>query len=441
MTRSVMHIVHAEMLLARPIIYWIEKFKEQAGAYPEEIVLPAVQQDGPIFETRVAPYPAHFRAILIPELIRQVKERLPSAKIWCSINMSLGFLTHVDSLRVLDHLGINLDHNMCIANEIVQARVKRLIGDLLIYDDVYGVVFDCTDLYPQSASNVVEGAVQNTCFCEYCLEGLDRYGFDEGKEPFLKNDIQRVALRVDSDGVAHITVDLHPPEGETAVPELLLSQAIARRFVKREDQGALAAANDYVRYLRARVQLTAESLGIFSEVVRSKGRRTAAILGTSTLDLTTMVDVRTLSDTGAVDEAWVGSELERRVARAANIPVLQYLFGRATYIPNNYFEMFAHAEQTARFRGSMFFRQKLNHIEQRMMAANNLNPIAVGIIEDTPWAAGYIGNPLVEKTIVEAMVAALYRRVGMDSSQPETEADLSPSDILELLRKMAQGLS
>jgi hypothetical protein len=439
--RSVMHIVHAEMLLARPMNYWLEKFRESTGAYPNEVVLPAVQQDGPIFQSRVAPHPQQFQVILLPELIRQLKGRLDNVRVWCSINMSLGFLTHVASLRVLDHLGINLDHNMCIANTVVQARVKRLIEEIAGYDGVDGLVFDCTDLYPQSASNEVRGAVQNTCFCDDCLEGLKRYGFDEGKKPFLENDIQRVALRVDTDGVAHITIDLHPPEGEAEVPRLLLSQAIARQFVRKDDKDALGAANDYVRYLRARVQLTAESLKVFADFARSKGKRTAAILGTATLDLTTMVDVRTLSDTKAVDEAWAGSELERRVAEASEIPVLQYLFGRATYIPNNFFELFARAQETVQFRGAAFFRQTLAHIKRRMMAANNLNLIAVGIIEDTPWVAGYIGNPLLEDQIVETMVNTLFNRINLSQSATaeSDEDDGDPAEKLELLLRMLKG--
>lgn len=440
--RAILDIPYIDLLIDRPLSFWVKRFKEHSGYTPTEIVLPAVNHHGPIFKTDVAPMPGYMPPNLeMGQLIEEARREFPDVTVWALINMTLGFLGGIEELRVTDHLGINLDRNLCMVNEVVQKRVKRLINDIMNYD-VDGITFDLTDIFPQSASNVVQGKIQNTCFCEYCLEGLEEEGWSEGKIPFVQRDIQRVALQATETGTSHITVDLHGPNPQ----QNLLMQSYARRFVDQEsDTTAERAAIEYLDYLKKRVKLTNRKLKELGDVVRSHGKRSAAITGDSLLDLTTMTDLVSLSEDDVVSEVWVGNS-SRRTARKSNLPVVLYLHGRATYIIQNFFELFYIAEDTIKLRGEAHFKNRLLHISRRLMGANVLDPANCNTIQDMDWLEGFVGFPLINNDDLVRLLNSLLVRLDTEilpadifEPQRNTEPEVDPRVLKMLLDRMRES--
>jgi len=425
---TVMHIPSIQVLHARPMVYWINQFHDRTGGKPDKVVLPAIGTEGPIFESRVAQYPNFAHGLLLPDLMKQIKDALPDAKIWGSINMCLPFLGVTPTYRVVDNFGVNLDNNMCVVNPQVQYAIKVMIGEMCQYD-LGGIVLDCTDLYPQAASDIVKGELQNTCFCPYCRKGLKSHGFHEDiTTVFTQGRIHRVALRVGDNGVANIGVDLRPGGDETRAGEELYLQAKARHFFEVDDEHARKDAHTYIDYLRARVNLTVESLNNIGQSAHDLGKKVAVILGEYVLDLTTMCDVHAFQQQNvtAIDEVWAGNENGFPIETlATGVIVKLYLASRATYIFNNLTEtlfladkIFSAGAQQQRNDTIRRLHQKYHYILNRFILANHLGGYnvrpAVFAVEQTNRLDGFVGIPLISLGEGELMWQKMLERNNVD---------------------------
>lgn len=421
--RAILHIPHTEMLALKPIAEWAKAFASEkfARTAPTEIVLPAVGLGGPSFQSEVHPYPRyleppkdsktgkHIRSFdLLPDWIEQCRAINPEMRVWAFVNPVYAFLDG-EYTRLLDQHGITLDDNMCITNEVIQ-KMTDIFVDELVGMDIDGIVFDLTDIYPQAGSNMVVG-LQNTCFCPYCLDALAAEGFHEGAELFVgPQNPFRLVLRVDEDGTAHIPVN---PEW---TPTYLLKFSLARGFVKEDNEQTQRDANLLLSYIQARSRVIAQSVKRLTLRAREQEKVTAAILGDKHLDLTTMTDIKTLQRYEAVNEFWT-PEVDRKYVLEQQTQVCVYLWSRATYSINAFFEVFEKANRLLALTGADQFLQLLLARSKRLLG-NTLAPGNVFTAEMASEFKGYVGIPLSENDHAE-LVNALSKRATGQILPPE----------------------
>jgi|GEM_PF-3595773 len=439
MTRAILHISYIDMLIAQPIEHWIENFSVNSGSEPTEVVLPAMNHSGPIFpgiRLNMPDYVAEHPEYQLQSLIQEVRQHLPNAKIWCSINPTLALLGSLREVQVIDNHGGELERNACITNPVVHSIIDDIIGGIVAAggDDVHGVVFQATDIYPQAASDRVTGEIQNTCFCNHCLAALKVEGYREGTAPFVKRHPERLALRIDNDGVANIVIDLHPTDGTAS--EWLYKNAVAQNFVSADEPLAEKLAGEYVKYLRARVEVTAKQIKRLGQKAQENGLQRAVIIGDVNLDLTTMVDLRTIDKHQAVDEVWTGSTNDV-IVRDVNTPVIKFLFVRGTYIIDTFFERFYTAEHLIK-RGEQAdtVRGYMSRLAPKFIGANLLSGNNVMAVSYMDWLAGFIALPVFTFQDVNELIDKFLeiRGLGIGSSSTTSADGLSPEEVIKNLR-------
>ena len=446
--RAILHIAYIDMLLTHPLQYWIDNFERNSGVKPDEIVLPALNHCGPIFPgTRLGVPNYVSEQYHLKPLIEEIKRILPNAKIWCSINPTLAVLGSVKEVQVIDNHLEDLERNACITNPVTHAVIDNVIDGIVANGDVHGVVFHATDIYPQAASNRVKDQIQNTCFCNYCLDALKQEGYLDERRNFVERHIERLALRIDDDGVANIVVDLEPRDG-TPASDWLYQNAVAQNFVTVDDenenkarsleQTARQDATLYIEYLRARVRVTARQIKRLGKRARDHNLKTAVIIGDVKLDLTTMCDLRTVAQEGATDEVWTGAT-DEQIVDEVNIPVVKFLFARGTYIVDTFFERFFHAGHLIR-RGEndpMTLRVYMKSISSKFIGGNYLSVPNVTALSFMSWLDGFIAVPIFTSDDVDRMIDNFLSLHGLDvgtsSGGDET------ARILEQLLRRTQG--
>lgn len=421
--RALLHIPHTEMLALKPIDAWVQAFASEkfARTLPTEIILPAVGLGGPSFQSEIHPYPRyieppkdtktgkHIRSFeLLPDWIHQCRVINPEIRVWAFVNPVYAFLDG-EYTRLLDQHGITLDNNMCITNEVIQ-KMTDIFVDELVGMGIDGIVFDLTDIYPQSGSNMVVG-IQNTCFCPYCLDALAAEGFKQGIDVFVGSQNPfRLVLRVDEDGTAHIPVNIE------WTPDHLVKYSLARGFVKDDNEQTQRDAKLLMSYIQARARVVAQSVKRLTRRATELEKKNAVILGDKNLDLTTMTDIRTLHSQGAADEFW-SPEVERKYVLEQNVQACVYLWSRATYSINAFFEVFEKANRLLALTGADQFLQLLLARSKRLLG-NTLAPGNVFTAEMASEFKGYVGIPLSENDHAE-LVNALSKRATGQILPPE----------------------
>lgn len=415
--KAVLHIPDASLLELKPIEEWVRAFSSEdfARTTPTEIALPAVGIGGPSYDSRVHPYHRLLEyngdpdtgEVLegpnLPDWIQRTRELYPKMPIWAYVNPVFAFLD-TDHTRVVDQYGNTLDSNMCIANDTVHKLTDLLVDELLELG-IDGVVFDLTDIYPQSGSNIVTG-LQNTCFCSYCLDALAEEGYRQGPDPFMGPENPfRLLLKPSDTGTAHI------PISSNWSPKFLLQMSEARGFVELEDSRSLQDAKFLTSYLQARSQVVGRSVKRLGLRISDEGKKTAAILGDKLIDLSTMTDVNTLQQHEAVSEFWV-PEVDRKNVLQHKTQVCAYLFPRSTYHINAFFES---VENTMRFlalRGQEHLLMQMLERSRRLVG-NGLSPGSALAASLADELQGFVGVPLAADDI-EALVSLLFERVTGD---------------------------
>lgn len=421
--RAILHIPHTEMLALKSIEEWIRTFESEnfARTAPTEIVLPAVGLGGPSFQSEVHPYPRYLEPPrdpkterytrpfdLLPNWIQQCRDLNPEMRVWAFINPVYAFLD-AEYTRLLDQHGITLDNNMCITNEVIQGMTDVFIDELALMD-VDGIVFDLTDIYPQSGSNMVTG-LQNTCFCPYCLDALTAEGYHEGAELFVGSQNPfRLLLRVDEDGTAHIPVDPEWPAPH------LIKMSLARGFIQEDNEQNQQDAKLLLSYIQARSRVAAQSVRRLGQKAREQEKLTAVILGDKKLDLTTMTDMQALQRHEAVGEFWT-PEIDRQYVLQHKAQVCVYLWGRATYSVNAFFEMFEQANTMLALHGAEHFLGRLLQRAKRLLG-NTLSPGNVFTARMASEFQGFVGIPLGEYDPAE-LVNLLSKRATGQILPPE----------------------
>src|SRR6266436_1862970 len=201
--RAILHIPHSEMLATQPVKHWIERFENATRTRPIEIALPGIDFLGPTFDSKVCGYSTRLKhGNLLPNWIQQVREHLGNAiPIWASVVPQYPFL-EVETVMIQDQYGSRL-RQTCITNPTVQKITDVFLNELAEFG-IAGVVFDLTDIYPNSSAAAYKG-LQNTCFCNHCLKQLEFANWTQGHRPFIgDSNLTRFVLHKTPTGASFI---------------------------------------------------------------------------------------------------------------------------------------------------------------------------------------------------------------------------------------------
>jgi hypothetical protein len=407
------------MLRIKAVKHWLKRFSDFTRRSPDEVVLPAVGFSGPLYDSKVQPFPQRYKAAdLFPAWIKQARETLgEQGKVWALIIIDCGFLEN-EALWLRDQYDQDLSQ-ICLTNPIAQEILRDFIGEIIALG-ADGVVIDVTDAYPNSGARGYTGVVGH-CFCNYCLEGLREREFREPKEAFVgENGLLRLVLRIDEDGTAHID----PPQDwlDQKQSSSLVTLALARQFVKGDRAALESEALRLLSYLKARVELTASSIRTVLLPCREAHKRSAVILGSAATDLTQMVTLQALDRSKAADEYWLPDAPNRKSA-PGEWQAVQFLAGRSTYNFNAFFELAEGAAERFSYQGPEGFLKSLLLTSKRLMN-NKLAPGAVYTVGKLDQYSGFAGIPLGQEEHLQ-IVEGLTR---------EVTGGVLPAELLEKFR-------
>jgi len=403
--RSIMFLPHHSLLSMRPLGEWARIFEQLSGRPPTEVVLPAVELDGPTFPTEIEILD-ELDGKILGDWVGEARALPGIEKVWGTINATYPFLEGAEDLMVTDQFGITLDANVCIANPVIQELTDRLIADGLS-QGLDGIALDITDIYPNSGSNVTN-EIQDTCFCRHCTRQLAELGFDVRPDQFTgrKNPF-RLVLKITETGTDNIPIRTEWLDERQA--ERLYEVSRAREFVRPDEATALSDAGLLLDYVDARRHAVARSVRRLAQVAKESGRATAVILGESNLDLTTMSDLATLHSEKAVDEYWLP---EARVSLPTPAPTLcRFLTSRGTYNVNTYFETFTDGPVWLANRGPEFVIRQIaiRHRKTQGIRLTRGHALATNLSQEY---AGFVGIPLTAEDFRETTRALLEKVLG-----------------------------
>ena len=390
--RAVLHIPSSQMLVDHTAQDWIESFQNMSGRIPSEVVLPGIDFSGPCFESRISTKAVGLSAgNLLENWVKDVRDAIGNEKpVWMSIIPSMAFL-EVATVMVKDQFGHAFDGNACIANLKVQRLISDLISEAMQFG-ISGVVVDATDAYPNSSSNILPGKLQNTCFCNSCIDQLRLSGWQKGAKPFLSvhQNITRFGLQVTDTGTDHLD-----PRNEwvrDTDAQAMLNVSIARGFVN-DDNSDVSEVEQLLRYCSARSRVTAKSLRAILKVATDANLKTAVILGSEHFDFTQCTTLDTLCKEETASEYWLPS-IDEGYAASSGVSALQYLAGRATYTINAFFEIVQGLKSDS---NPQVQDLRAPQLLRRSYIASSANQLCVGAtcaVEYSPEYSGFIGIPL-----------------------------------------------
>jgi hypothetical protein len=387
--RAICFIPSGEMLRVKPVKHWLARFAHNAQRSATEAVLPAIGFSGPLYESKVHPFPEKFKqSNLLPTWVKDARENLPEgAPVWATILVDCGFLAN-EAIWLRNQYDDPLDQ-MCIVNPVSRLVLQDFIDEIIALG-VDGIVFDLTDAFPNSGAAGYKGIISN-CFCFYCMNGLRQKGFGEPKEAFVGDtSLLRLVLRIDEDGTAHIdpTQDWIDQRNSSA----LVTLALAREFVQGDRNELEAEAARLLKYFKSRGELIAETIRSIACACKNANKRAAVILGSAAADLTQLVTLQALDSAKSADEYWL-PDAPSREESPGEWQTVQFLATRSSYFFNAFFELIEDANGYAIRHGVPETLKELQHKCKRL-AANNLFPGAAYVVDKLDQYTGFVGVPL-----------------------------------------------
>lgn len=420
--RAIMFIPHHSLLEQQSLSEWARGFEQITGCPPTEIALPAIELEGPTFPTEAHTMPGDLGGKTLADWVGETHALPGIQKVWGIFNVVYAFLEGAEDLMVTDQYGITLDNNACITNPVVQSLTDRLMEDAL-NEGLDGIALDLTDVYPQSGSNVTN-QIQDTCFCKHCIQQFRNWDFDLRPDQFTgKKNPFRLVLKMTETGTDNIPI--RTDWLEECQADRLVTFSQARQFITPEDANAMEDATFLLNYVDVRRHAVAQSAKRLTAMARERGKATAAILGESNLDLTTMTDLCTVHDEQVADEYWLP---EVRVLLPSPSPTLcRFMASRATYGVNAFFEIFREGPSWLATRGPDFVIRQVALRKRRTMGVR-LTRASVFTTSLSQEYAGFIGIPLRPEDFQE-----LTRKV--------LERILAPVVPRETLRELTSALA
>lgn len=388
--RAVLHIPSTTMLARRSLSHWIGQFESQARRPPTDVALPAVDYGGVSFDSEMGSAARGLDAgNQFRDWVLQCKSLLgPQIKIWASIIPAFQFV-NLSSVMVADQYGTRLPSQVCLNQPVVQ-RIFEVIVAAIATASVDGIVIDATDIYPNSGSNAYRG-LQNFCFCIHCLEILKRSGWAYGVGPFVgSHNIMRYLLKIEDTG----TDNFAPRRNWVSKHDVsaVISYSIERGFVE-EAEAKDEEVSMLLTYLRSRGETTSRALSTVFKVVSGAELSAAVILGDADFDVSQSVDLDILRRGETIQEFWL-PDLPEEGEQSADVRLLAYLFSRASYYANGFFEDFMDAEERSSTVGINQFFTRLLRASNRF-ANNKLSPAAALAVDLSDGCDGLVGLPLV----------------------------------------------
>ena len=396
--RAVLHIPYEHTLLTQPVEYWIQRFRNVTLREPTEVVLPAISYLGPTFDSSVSGVPRILEAgNRLPDWLRQVRDILGAeTPVWGSVTPSMAFM-QLQTLMIRDQYGTRFHDQACLTNRVAQGVLGRLTGEMAQIG-VSGAVLDCVDITPNSGTNILEGQLQNACFCNDCLTELKISGWRHGERDFIgPGNISRLVLHLTEDGADFIDAPHAWLRDSDATALLQMSEA--RGFVTDKDTTRREEADRLLQYLRARGKVTATSIRRIGIPIREQGMRYAVILGVDRFDVSQGTDLDFLLDVEAADEYWLPG-IDQAEARENSPQILAYLYRRGSYVINNLFEHIAKADETIAEVGIEAYLQRLVKLVAKAARANRLSASTVFAVEASEEYSGFVGVPLGQEDMV-----------------------------------------
>jgi hypothetical protein len=387
--RAICFIPSGEMLRFNSVKHWLERFADISQRSATEVVLPAVGFSGPLYESKVHPFPHTFKqANLLPTWVKDARQSLPEgAPVWATILVDCGFLAN-EAIWLRNQYDETLPQ-MCIVNP-VSGQVLRDFIEEIIGIGVDGIVLDLTDAFPNSGSSGYKGIISH-CFCYYCMNGLRQKGFSEPKESFVgDSSLLRLVVRNDDDGSPHIdpTQDWIDQRNSSA----LVTLALAREFVQGDRTELEAEAARLLKYFKSRGELIAETVRSITCTCKDANKRAALLLGSAAADLTQLVTLQALDSAKSADEYWL-PDAPSREQSPGEWQTVQFLATNSTYFFNAFFELIEDANGYATRHGVAEMLKALQFKSKRL-GANKMFPGAAYVVDKLDQYTGFVGVPL-----------------------------------------------
>ncbi len=357
--RAVCHIPTAECLAHHDIGHWISLFESRSGQTPTDMVLPAFTTTGTSFVSEYAsPIPGLGDDSSLRHWIEALRGELDGARKWALIQLQLATLAN-DMIALRDQWNQAIPDSCCIINPHVHSMLQTIFGEVRQLG-VDGIALDITDIYPNSTSSrypprknatQAKQPLQNSCFCAYCRDELNRGGWRDGATPFMsiEGNISRFVLQPVTrpyGGADPITVEdswIEKLDGEK-----LVDFANIRGFVEidsaEQRENAIKDAAHLLRYMAVRSKVTAQAIKKLRAAAAHEGLTMAVILGSGQYDQSQNVNLSTLLKLSCADEYWAESFNPEHLALGASDPdetapaLLRLMATRGTYYVNACFE-------------------------------------------------------------------------------------------------------
>ncbi len=389
MKRSVCHLPSGVMLNLYPVSHWIKRFQEFTRRTPGEIVLPGVGFSGPLYDSAVHPYPTNLnKEYLLPNWVREARENLgDEGVVWASILVDCGFLDN-EALWLRNQFLDDLPQ-LCITNPVGQSVLRDFITEISDLGGIDGIVLDVTDAYPNSGSNLYKG-ISAHCFCDHCMDAMRKNGLKETRDAFVGEEgLLRFVLKVQEDGTSHID----PPQQwiDQFDAKSLIAYAFARDFIAGEGVDIEKQATRLLKYLDARVKVTAGAIKAVLSECKDRNMRSAVVLGSASADLTQMVTLSALDRATSAGEYWVPDAPDKQ-SFGGNWQALQFLAERSTYLFNNFFEAVENEEEQVVYSREGFLERLLR--TSLRLRGNTLGAGSVYVVDKLPQYGGFVAVPL-----------------------------------------------
>lgn len=351
---GILDIPHPAILRFRTPKQLVDEFVASWGTPPEAVVVPVTAPDGLLFRVEglsddMSPFARVSSELKDFQDVVHAFASLP-VDVYLSLDPTLPFV-RTDSLHVIDIVGDGAA-SLCLANPRTQDIAAAVLGtavDLAVSAmggaraKVKGIVLDAVDLWPMGAN---QERMELTCFCPSCEK------YFETLAPGLLRSFRtfpnpwNLLLRDSGTGISYVD-DVRIGSSEDEVVGLSRQKGFHELFEDKSTVALRTQAQLLLRYLRLRHDQTVGAIQqIFAQALQGiDGVGRILIMEGVHYGWTGGMFLGGLDITpdgqSACDEIWFDPSSTDLVLR--NIPFRSYMWKRARYYTNAFWEFAANA--------------------------------------------------------------------------------------------------
>lgn len=429
--RAVCIIPSTECMIYNDIEYWINIFENRSGRLPTDIVFPAFVEAGPSYVSEFGTIiPRQGGQNTLEEWINKAKNLVKDVTIWGAILPTIPTLSN-DLIALRDQWDLSMNE-ACIINPTVQIILKKICKEVRALG-VDGVMFDLTDIYPNSTSGRYpprkdnSRPLQNTCFCRYCTEALKREAkWTEGSSPFRKFERSPARFVLQPSATGASPIDVRDSWLEKLDASELVEFSEARGFVENQDEDGRQDALKLLRYLTGRSQITAVAVKRLCAGAAEAGLRTSVVIGSPAYDMSSQTNISTLIKNQCADEYWAPSFEPSHLEEKGTI-LLRLLAARGTYFMN---ATFANLSTLADMRLIVDTSELMDRFVTNAASLENRNELNIGQVAQVPLVTGidgFVGIPFGKAQLIDLI------------TKKSADGTFSEKHKTELLSKLEAG--